>query len=251
MARTRSRALALITDYNILGLSLALFIFVYVSISARLIDIRLEIFITGFGLWMTAIAFLTLFLIYRGYFVFFENIWQGQTPVKRIAGIRVVRDDGRPLSLEKATLESLLHYIDESLFIGAILIMFNKSEKYLGDLVTATIVAQAQALAKSANLTISEEGKLSYMSLQKISDLSQLLPDDFSIVREYLQRLNIMSNEGRISLSLKLSEEVRSIINLPIMPADIPSDVFLEACLFSLSITRILVSNQKSGKWGE
>lgn len=59
----------------------------------------LETLGTGFSLWMTAIAFLSLFLIYTGYFVFFETIRQGQTPGKHIAKIRVVRDDGRLLSL--------------------------------------------------------------------------------------------------------------------------------------------------------
>jgi hypothetical protein len=102
------------------------------------------------------------------------------------------------------------------LFIGAILIIFNKSEKLLSDLVTGTIVIQAQLVVTSANLTISEEAKSSYMTLQKISYLSQLLPDNFTIIREYLQRRNEIPNKGRVSLSLKLSEEVRSIINLGI-----------------------------------
>jgi hypothetical protein len=65
------------------------------------------------------------------------------------------------------------------------------------------------------------------MSLQEIPDLSQLLPDDFAIIREYWQSRNGISNKGRVSsLSLKLSEQVQSIINLGIMPGDIPSDVF-------------------------
>jgi uncharacterized RDD family membrane protein YckC len=116
----------------------------------------LEILGTGFGLWMTAIALLSLFLIYTGYFVLFETIWQGQTPGKHIAKIRVVRDDARLLSIEKAGLRALVRPIDESLFIGALLIMFNKSEKCLGDSVAGTIVIQAQPVATSVNLTISE-----------------------------------------------------------------------------------------------
>lgn len=74
-------------------MSLALFIFVLVSISAQLIDIELEIFGTDFSLWMTVIVFLTLLLIYTGYFVFFETIWQGETPAQCIAGICLVRHD--------------------------------------------------------------------------------------------------------------------------------------------------------------
>lgn len=229
LAGIGSRAWALIIDYQILALSLALFIAVWAFISNQLYDIGSEIFGPGFGLWMTAIAFLIFFFIYTGYFVFFETLWQGQTPGKRIAKIRVVRDDGRPLGLQQASLRALLRPIDETLFIGAFLIMSIKSEKRLGDLVAGTIVIQTQQVNKSANLTISDEAKSFYISLQKISDLSQLLPDDFAIIREYLQRRNGMSKKARSSLSLKLSEQVKSIINLIILPADISSDVFLEA----------------------
>ncbi|TAF05936.1 MAG: RDD family protein [Nostocales cyanobacterium] len=229
LAGIGSRAWALIIDYQILALSLALFITVGLTISSQLIDIGSDIFGPGFALWMTAIAVLVVFLIYTGYFVFFETVWQGQTPGKRIAKIRVVRDDGRPVSLQQASLRALLRPLDETLFIGAFFIMFSKSEKRLGDLVAGTIVIQSQPVAKSANLTISAEAKSFYLSLQKNSDLSQLLPDDFAIIREYLQRRSGMSTKVRSSLSLKLSNQVKSIINLTILPADISSDIFLEA----------------------
>jgi uncharacterized RDD family membrane protein YckC len=229
LAGIGSRAWALIIDYNILGLSLALFIAVWLTISSQLIDFGLETFGSGFYLWMTAIGFLILFLIYAGYFVFFETIWQGQTPGKRIAKIRVICDDGRPVGLQQAALRALLRPIDETLFIGAFLILFNSKEKRLGDLVAGTIVIQAQPVNKSGNLTISSEAKSFYISLQKISDLSQLLPDDFAIIREYLQRRSGMSNKARSSLSLKLADQVKSIINLTVLPAEISADVFLEA----------------------
>jgi uncharacterized RDD family membrane protein YckC len=229
LAGIGSRAWALIIDYHILALSLALFIFVWLTISSLLIDFGLDTFGSSFGLWMTAIGFLILFFIYTGYFVFFETIWQGQTPGKRIAKIRVICDDGKPVGLQQASLRALLRPIDETLFIGAFLIMLSNSEKRLGDLVAGTIVIQAQPVNKSANLTISEEAQSFYISLQKISDLSQLLPDDFAIIREYLQRRNGMSKKARSSLSIKLAEQVKSIINLTILPADISADVFLEA----------------------
>lgn len=229
LAGIGSRAWALIIDYLLLALSLVLCIVIWAFIYNQLFYIGEEIFGSGFRLWMTAIAWLIIFFIYIGYFVFFETLWQGQTPGKRIAKIRVVRDDGSPLGLQQATLRSLLRPIDQNLFIGAFLIMFSKSEKRLGDVVAGTIVIQAQQVRQSANLTISEQAELFYISLQTISDLSQLLPDDFVIIREYLQRRKGMSKKARAALSIKLSEQVKSIINLKILPAEISSDVFLEA----------------------
>lgn len=229
LAGIGSRAWALIIDYNILALSLFLFVIVWLAISEQLIDIGLEVFGSGFALWMGAIAFLSLFFIYTGYFVFFETLWQGQTPGKRVAKIRVVRDDGRPLGLQQAALRALLRPIDEFLFVGAFLIMFNQSEKRLGDIVAGTIVIQTQSAAKSANLSISEQANSFYVELIQIADLAQLLPDDFAIIREYLLRRGGMSPKARASLSLKLAQQVQAIINLEVLPADIPADVFLEA----------------------
>lgn len=229
LAGIGSRALGLLVDYLILGLSLALLITIWIIISAQLIDIGLDIFGSGFALWMIAIAFLSLFCIYTGYFVFFESLWQGQTPGKRIAKIRVIRDDGRPVGLQQASLRALLRPVDEFLFIGAFLVMLSKSEKRLGDLLAGTIVIQAQKANKSGSFTISQEAKSFYISLQKVSDLSQLLPDDFAIIREYLQRRSGMSKKARYSLSIKLAEQVKSIIDLTILPADISADVLLES----------------------
>lgn len=229
LAGIGSRAWALIIDYPILFLSLGVFILIWALISNLLIDVGLDIFGSSFVLWTTAIAFLIFFFVYTGYFVFFETIWQGQTPGKRIAKIRVIRDDGRPVSLPQASLRALLRPIDETLFIGAFLIMLNNNEKRLGDLVAGTIVIQAHPANKSTNLTISEEAKSFYISLQKVSDLSQMLPDDFAIIREYLQRRNGMSKKAKSALSIKLAEQVKSIIDLKILPADISSDVLLEA----------------------
>ncbi|TAE54773.1 MAG: RDD family protein [Nostocales cyanobacterium] len=229
LAGIGSRALGLLIDYHVLGLTIALFIFVWVTISSQIIDLGLDTFGSSFALWMTAIAFVILFCIYTGYFVFFETLWQGQTPGKRFAKIRVIRDDGRPVGLQQASLRALLRPIDEFLFIGAFLIMLTKSEKRLGDLLAGTIVIQAQKTHEKNSFTISQEAKSFYISLQKISDLSQLLPDDFAIIREYLQCRNGMSNKARSSLSIKLAEQVKSIINLNILPADISADVLLEA----------------------
>jgi len=42
---------------------------------------------------------ISLFLIFAGYFILFEWLWNGQTPGKLWLKLRVIRDDGRPLTL--------------------------------------------------------------------------------------------------------------------------------------------------------
>ncbi|MEH2143573.1 RDD family protein [Nostoc sp.] len=229
LAGIGNRAWALLIDYHVLAVILVGFFIAWSIISVQLGDFWVDIFGTAATLWLIAIAFLASFIIYVGYFVFFETLWFGQTPGKRFAKIRVVRDDGRLIGLQQATLRALLRPFDETLFIGAFLIMLGRREKRLGDLAAGTIVIQAQTPTASATLTISEQAKVLNQQLLEIADLSQLLPDDFAVIREYLQRRGAMSLKARASLSLKLAEQVQTIINLEKLPEAVTPDVFLEA----------------------
>ncbi|RCJ15193.1 hypothetical protein A6S26_07615 [Nostoc sp. ATCC 43529] len=230
LAGIGNRALALLIDYTVLGISLLLFVLVWTVFSTQLFNF-LEDLVTNprnIGLWLLAIFFFIAFAIYIGYFVFFETLWFGQTPGKRIAKIRVVRDDGRLIGLQQATLRALLRPFDETFFIGAFLIMLGNREKRLGDLAAGTMVIQAQPNTAST-LTISEQAKILHDQLLQSANLSQLLPDDFAVIREYLQRRGAMSLKARASLSLNLAQQVKSIINLEKLPENVTPDVLLEA----------------------
>src|SRR5207248_8892299 len=58
------------------------------------------------------ILVLFFFLLYFAYFAFFEIIWNGQTPGKRKAGIRVIKDSGRPLTVPESIARNLLRIVD-------------------------------------------------------------------------------------------------------------------------------------------
>lgn len=231
LAGIGNRALALLIDYTVLAVTLLVFFLTWTVFSTQLFNFFEELITNArnLGLWLIAIFFLLAFAIYISYFVFFETLWFGQTPGKRVAKIRVVRDDGRLIGLQQATLRALLRPFDETLFIGAFLIMLSRREKRLGDLAAGTIVIQAQIPTASATLIISEQAKELHEKLIEIADFSQLLPDDFAVIREYLQRRGAMSLKARASLSLKLAEQVQAIINLENLPEAVTPDVFLES----------------------
>jgi len=226
LAGIGNRALALLIDYTVLTVTLLVFFLGWTVFSTQLFNFFEA---RNLGIWLIAIFFVIAFAIYIGYFVFFETLWFGQTPGKRVAKIRVVRDDGRLIGLQQATLRALLRPFDETLFIGAFLIMFGRREKRLGDLAAGTIVIQTEAPTASATLIISEQAKVLHEQLIQIADLSPLMPDDFAVIREYLQRRAAMSLKAKASLSLKLAEQVVAIINLKKLPEAVTPDVFLEA----------------------
>ena len=160
LAGIGSRAWALLIDYHILGLVVVVFLVVWSIVSYQVVETWNNLFRrVDIGLWLVAIALLIMFFLYTGYFVLFETFWQGQTPGKRFAKIRVVRDDGRPIGIGQATMRSLLRAFDDTLFLGAFLIMFTRREKRLGDLVAGTIVIQVESPVAAAN-SISDERRI-------------------------------------------------------------------------------------------
>lgn len=235
LAGIGNRAYALAIDYIILGFIIIIWLasweFLVFSIlrNPSYFGFREEAYNSKFGLWIIAIQLLILFSIYVGYFVFFETLWQGQTPGKRFVKIRVIRDDGRTVGLQQSTLRALLRPIDDLFFIGAFFIMLGKREKRLGDLVAGTLVIQEENQLRSANFTISQQAQSLANQLQFDADLSRLLPEDFALIRQYLQRREGMIPQARREFSQKLARQIKEIIALETVPPGVTSTLFLEA----------------------
>src|ERR1044072_9749133 len=89
---------------------------------------------------------LLLCLTLSGYFAFFEWIWSGQTPGKRWLKLRVIREDGRPITFWEASVRNLLRTFD--MFppwfysVGLIAVFSSSGDQRLGDMVAGTDVVR-------------------------------------------------------------------------------------------------------------
>ncbi len=118
-----------------------------------------------------AFALIAGFVIWWGYFIWFETAWNGQTPGKRQVGLRVIRDGGYPINAYAAILRNLIRLMDGmpvaalvlisvgtagkdpvySTFGGLVLLIpvacLLLSERYqrLGDFVAGTLVVKQRA----------------------------------------------------------------------------------------------------------
>jgi uncharacterized RDD family membrane protein YckC len=227
LAGIGNRVLALLIDYIALGFTLLVFWVAWGIFAVMITDVLRNV--RDIGLWLFAIALFLNFCIYMGYFVFFEVFWQGQTPGKRYTKIRIIRDDGRRIGIQQATLRSLLRPVDDIMFIGAFLIMLTTKEKRLGDIAAGTVVVQEEYLVAATNFSLSEPAQELANQLPEIANLTLLLPDDFATVREYLQRRQGMTPKAKTELSLHLARQIKDIIDLRNLPEGLTPDVFLEA----------------------
>jgi uncharacterized RDD family membrane protein YckC len=207
LAGVGSRALALLIDYLlwmvILTVLLTIFAFLYYLFSK----------IAGADKWLIAIQVLIFFVVYIGYFIFFETLWHGQTPGKRYVKIRVIRDDGRNAGLQQAIMRSLLRTVDDLFSLGLLMILFTKQEKRLGDLVAGTIVIQ-EAQNTAQEIAIDPAAQELADSLAKTGRLEALTPDDFATVRRYLQRYPTLSPAARLTVSENLHQQILAVTNL-------------------------------------
>ncbi|MCU0550323.1 MAG: RDD family protein [Leptolyngbya sp. Prado105] len=227
LAGIGNRTIALIVDYLIWGALLiaVLMVWLVLSVQAQ----RYFPNVRDIELWLTAISILISFAVYTGYFVFFETLWQGQTPGKRYTKIRVIRDDGQPLGAMQAILRALIRPIDDIAFIGMLLIILSKREKRLGDWIAGTLVVQEQRSIAAANFKLSPEADSLANELLATQNFSLLLPDDFAVIREYLQRRSMLDDRARNELGLKLARQVRDLLGIQELPFEMTADLFLEA----------------------
>ncbi|MEG4801864.1 RDD family protein [Microcoleus sp. ARI1-B5] len=230
LAGIGNRAYALLIDYIILGLILIVSLVGVIIFNSVLLDTIAKLLgsTNRLELWLIAVQALIGFFIYVGYFVFFETMWSGQTPGKRRVKIRVIRDDGRPVRLQQSTLRALLRPFDDLFFIGVFFIAFSQREKRLGDWVAGTLVIQEEQPV-TAQLKVSTPARSLAKKLFVDADISRLLPEDFAVVREYLQRREAMIPNARNELSKQLATQVKDIIGLPKLPTKVDANLFLEA----------------------
>ncbi|PYR74841.1 MAG: hypothetical protein DMF86_17240 [Acidobacteria bacterium] len=87
----RFLALAVDTSLQVAG-------FVTLGLSALTASWLAAFTVPSIGAWAFAVLILAGFLLYYGYFAAFESFWSGQTPGKRLVGLRVIADSGRPVT---------------------------------------------------------------------------------------------------------------------------------------------------------
>src|SRR5262249_27665779 len=103
----------------------------------------------GISLWVVAGMIFSSFLIFFGYFIFFETIWSGQTPGKRWLKLRVIQEDGRPINFFAALTRNLIRFADMFILpfysVGIVSVFASERAKRLGDYVANTVVVKERA----------------------------------------------------------------------------------------------------------
>src|ERR1700751_1675118 len=130
LAGIGSRFIALLIDTLIWGAGLLV-----LAILAWAFQPALRAFSNLSYQWTVAILTLILFLLNWGYFTLFEAFWNGRTPGKRIARIRVIQRSGRPIGIFESMARNFVRYVDQLPFfyaVGVITMFVTRKHQRLG-----------------------------------------------------------------------------------------------------------------------
>ena len=151
-------------------------------------------------------ALVATFLLYFGYFVYFEWRWNGQTPGKRLFDVRVIDDRGMNLDLFQAVTRNLFRIVDMmpafisldfialGLYgVGGLVALANPRQKRLGDWAAGTLVVRTRKRVMPNAIMAPNE---KYNSIQEDGALRGRIRRELTLEeRETLLQLCLRRNE--------------------------------------------------------
>lgn len=193
-----------------------------------------------FGIGFLAIGFFVLTHFYGG---LFETFWNGQTPGKRLIGLRVLSVDGRPINALQAVLRNILRDVDTMPYafgffwpelqlvglywVGLISMALTERYQRLGDLAAGTMVVVERKSGVHGVVNVSDPAVLA---------LAAEIPVDFEATRSLGKALSMYA-ERRLALSPLRRAEVARHLAVPLiarlrLPAQTNYDTLLCALYY-------------------
>lgn len=215
-----SRFLAALLDHIFIGLILSLSC-VFVSIVASRLDLGLDSEL------VLSLFVLGVYLSLCAYHIFFETIWNGQTPGKRIIGLRMVRTGGRPIGFLGSTIRNFIRLVDflPILYgLGVIVMFIDRRSRRLGDLAAGCMAVRERKAVTLESLVAPgpyEPPVVPAAQQITIPNLQALRSDDYDIVQEYLRRRSGLSLEARERLAQQLIEGLQQRLGYPVPVKDL------------------------------
>lgn len=175
---------------------------------------------SGLRLWVTAALIFAAFVIYWGYFAAFEALWNGQTPGKRWAGIRVIKETGRPITPFEAIARNLMRAVDgfPGIYaVGLITMLLNQRNRRLGDFVAGTIIVHDRK---------GEESQLFFNTAEKTEHnpyhAERLTSQEIALIETFLARRLDIPPDVRRQNGIRIANLIAT--KLGIDPSARPAD---------------------------
>ncbi len=138
-----------------------------------------------------AVISLWVFSLLWGYFLLFEWLWHGQTPGKRLLGIRVIHWRGTSIAFVQAAVRNVLRVVDALPLLyglGFVVALCTRSQRRLGDLAAGTLVVYVAHKAQP---------------IRALHDGTTAEPADAALLRQRLGQLTRPQRQTLLDLCLR------------------------------------------------
>ncbi len=166
------------------------------------------------GTWVAAGIIIALFCVFWGYFTFFEMLWKGQSPGKKLLKIRVIKNNGRSITFYESLARNLVRLLDSmptAYGVGLLTMFIDSKNRRLGDLVAGTLVVH-ERVQQERNITF-ENFAVAQPSLGNL-DVSRLTAEDLLMIERFLTRRLDIEYAARLATGEKLASLIRSKLKL-------------------------------------
>ncbi len=211
LAGLGSRLAAMILDHVIIVLLL-----IGIGVAMALGDLLIFSSATP---WITAFMVIVSFLVFWGYFVFFETIMSGQTPGKRATGIRVVRETGLPIGLREAALRNLVRLADmlppPAYLLGGIVASADRRGRRLGDMAAGTIVVRERfemAVDFASGAAWAERVERGQSRNAVTLPRGSISPSQLGVIEQFLRRRAELPLDRRAELAWQIAEPLLEMV---------------------------------------
>jgi uncharacterized RDD family membrane protein YckC len=204
-----SRFLAMSIDTSIQA-GVAIVLFIILAVAGAFTALRAQ------ATWIGALLVAGLFLLTFAYFAVFEILWNGQTPGKRMVGIRVVKDSGRPLTPPETIGRNLLRIVDQlpALYaVGIVVALCNAQNRRLGDFLAGSIVIREGSLAEIKPVWQASETPAAPSS--PVIGVSSLSVDDLVLMDTFLNRRSDLAADVRARMADEILRKLSPKLSLP------------------------------------
>jgi len=212
LANAGSRSLAILVDLSLGGLVLFIVYSLTILFAHDLADDYIERLSTDA---LEIVLLLVIFGFQWGYFNFFEWLWNGQTPGKRLLNLRVIKVDGSPVSGIDVLLRNLSRPIDTfgpMGLIGLLMIFISRRAQRLGDLMARTIVIHETKIDWSIFDQIEELETVPGLAPVRRAPSIPLTSEQWELLHRYLNRRDHLEADARARLALSICENLKPAV---------------------------------------
>lgn len=167
------------------------------------------------SIWLMAVLVLFGFVLYYGYFAIFEAIWNGQTPGKRYAKVRVIKDSGRSITVFEAITRNLLRLVDQLpgfYAIGILSAFISSQNKRLGDYAAGTVVVHERPFSE---MQIAWDASATAETAAWAYNTTRLSAEDVQLIEIFLQRRTHFADDVRRQTAKQICDRMTAKLGLP------------------------------------